>query len=175
MPIRPAILADAAAIARVHVASWRATYPGLILDAVLANLSEERHAAHWEQTLSAPQAPECVFVAEDEAGVIVGFASGGPTRSEDPAYAGELYTLYLLPAAQGQGLGKALLRAVARNLAARAMHSLIVWALKGNPACQFYAAQGGQFVREATFTMGGAELWEVAYGWADTEILVGDS
>ena len=167
MTIRVATLADAAAIARVHVASWRTTYPGLVPDAVLANLSEARRATQWSHTLSDPQCVECVFVATDDAGQIVGFASGGPTRSADPAYVGELYAIYMLQFMQGRGLGTLLTQTVLRDLAGRGMRSMIVWALKGNPACQFYEKMGGQFVRETTFTMGEAELWEVAYGWPD--------
>ena len=168
MHIRKASLADAAAIARVHVASWRTTYPSLVPDSVLvSHLSESRRGAQWEHILGNPHSPECVFVAEDDRGQVVGFASGGPTRSADPAYAGELYAIYLLQSTQGQGVGTLLTQTVMRDLAGRGMRSIIVWALKGNPACQFYEKMGGHFVRETTFTMGDAELWEVAYGWAD--------
>jgi GNAT superfamily N-acetyltransferase len=173
MRIRSATLADAADIAHVHVESWRATYPGLVPDAVLANLSEDHRALQWINTLGNRMSPEFVYVAEDDAHEVVGFASGGPTRSEDPDYAGELYAIYLLPPAQKQGVGKQLAQAVARHLAEQGKTSMIVWVITGNPAAQFYEALGGHFVREASFTMGGTELQEAAYGWADTSALVG--
>lgn len=175
MQIRLATLADAPAIAHVHVASWRTTYAGIIPDAVLAQMTDEaRRLANWQRILSDPHSPECVFVAEDDNADIIGFASGGPTRSgpEDAArFPGELYAIYLLQAAQGRGVGRVLARAVAQRLAEQDMHAMIVWVLAENPARQFYAALGGQFLREQPFMMGGAEIIEAGYGWDDTSTL----
>ena len=73
--IRPALLADAAAIAEVHVQAWRETYRGLMPDAVLAGLSVEKRVRAWSEMLAAgPQAPT-ILVVED-AGRIVGFEIG---------------------------------------------------------------------------------------------------
>jgi L-amino acid N-acyltransferase YncA len=178
MQIRSATLADAPAIAHVHAASWRTTYAGIIPNAVLAQMTDEaRRLANWQRILGDPQSPESVFVAEDDAGAIIGFAGGGPTRSgpEDAArYPGELYAIYLLQYAQGHGLGRALVRAVAQRLAEQGKHAMIVWVLAANPARHFYAALGGQFVREQPFTMGGTEIIEAAFGWDDTTFLYVD-
>ena len=45
--IFPAGPADAEALARVHVQSWRETYRGLLPDAYLARMSEEAHARRF--------------------------------------------------------------------------------------------------------------------------------
>jgi hypothetical protein len=50
--IRPATLADAAAIAKVHVEAWRETYRGLVPDSVLAGLSVERGVRAWTDMLA---------------------------------------------------------------------------------------------------------------------------
>ena len=42
LTVRPAIPEDAPAIARVHVASWRETYAGIVPDEFLASLKVER-------------------------------------------------------------------------------------------------------------------------------------
>jgi hypothetical protein len=44
--------------------------------------------------------------------------------------------------------------------------------LKNNPACGFYEWLGGQFLREKQIKIGGADLLEVAYGWADIRHVV---
>ncbi len=44
---------------------------------------------------------------------------------------------------------------------------MLVWVLVDNPACQFYAALGGEIVHEQELTIGGKPLIEVAYGWVD--------
>lgn len=176
MQIRPALPADAEAIARVHAASWQTTYAGIIPDAVLARRSDPaRRLAQWQRILNDPQTAEGVFVAEDDAGALIGFASCGPTRSgaDDAArYPGELYAIYLLQTAQRRGEGRALVRAVAGRLAAQGMHAMLVWVLADNPARQFYAALGGHFLREQSFMMDDAELREAAYGWDDTSVLL---
>lgn len=169
--IREATAADAPAIARVHVESWRTTYRGIVPDAVLANLSVERREQQWARVLGNAAGAEFVYVAEDEAGAVIGFASGGPEREHDPLYTGELHAIYLLAEAQGRGIGRELTRLVAERLAAAGHRAMLVWVLAENPACGFYAALGGTPVREKQIAMGGASLTEIAYGWEDTRPL----
>src|SRR5438552_7633626 len=96
MLIREASPTDAAAIARVHVDSWRTTYAGIVPADYLAHLSYARRELFWRDILSAPAQPGCVYVAAQDTGRIVGFASGGPERRHDAIYQGELYAIYLL-------------------------------------------------------------------------------
>ena len=51
--IREATSKDAAAIAAIHVKSWRAAYAGILPAAFLDGLSEEEYTAFWEQELTA--------------------------------------------------------------------------------------------------------------------------
>lgn len=169
--IRPATIADAAGIGRVHVDSWRTTYAGIIKPETLANLSYEKSAERNRMFMSEPEPHRRYFVAEDETGRIVGFAMGGPARGEAPGFAGELYGIYLLKEAQGQGTGRRLVRAMAEALAEQGLLSMMVWVLADNPSRRFYEALGGRFVREHLITIGGQELVEVAYGWDDTGVL----
>ncbi len=173
--IRQATPRDAPAIARVHVASWRTTYRGLIPDAVLDNLSEAGREAMWSRALTMPRPDAACFVAETAPGEIVGFADGGPEREGDPVFRGELYAIYLVAAAQGHGIGRALAGAVARHLSLAGYMGLLVWVLEGNPACGFYAALGGVPVRTKPITLGGAGLTEIAYGWTELAPLLADA
>ncbi len=169
--IREATAADAPAIARVHVESWRTTYRGIVPDEALANLSTERRERFWAAVLSKPDSPEFVYIAEDDTGAAIGFASGGPEREDNPAYTGELYAIYLLAGRQGKGIGRHLAWMVAERLAAAGHETMLVWVLAENPACRFYAALGGVPVREKQITIGGTSLTEVAYGWSDTRAI----
>ncbi|MBL8156447.1 MAG: GNAT family N-acetyltransferase [Anaerolineae bacterium] len=171
MRIRPAVAADAYAIAEVHVASWRSTYVGLLPDEVLTNLSVERRQQYWHGELTQPRNPHFIYVAESEDDQIVGFASGGPVRDSRPPYTGELYAIYLLAEHQGKGIGRALAHAIAEHLRAQGMNAMLVWVLKGNPAAQFYEALGGEYVAEKPLTIGGANQIEIAYGWTDTRMI----
>ena len=102
--IRPAMPADAAAIAHVHIESWKTTYPGIVPEAGIASLREEDSRQRWRQRLEAADLP--IFVSESESGVF-GFLAGGPIRQPVGDYDGELYALYLLKTHQRQGAGRA--------------------------------------------------------------------
>lgn len=163
--IRPAQIEDAHAIARVHIDTWRTTYRGIVPDEHLSNLSYDRAQASWLKYLSNPESETHAFVAEDESGQTVAFASGGPLRERLDDYDGELYVLYVLKSFQGMGYGKLLVSRVARDLISRGLHSLVIWVLKENPACRFYERLGGLKTAEKVIEIGGKELIDVAYVW----------
>jgi L-amino acid N-acyltransferase YncA len=165
--IRPAQASDAPGIARVHVDAWRSTYRGIVPDAFLYGLQTAPRERFWHATVSNPDTPNRVFVAQDAGGALVGFAAGGPAREERPPYGGELYAIYLLATQQRRGLGRRLTLAVARQLLAAGHSAMLVWVLAGNPSRGFYAALGGQLVGSKVVEIGGVELEEVAYGWTD--------
>ncbi len=129
--IRAAQLEDAAGVARVHVDCWRTTYKGIFPDELLACLSYEGREQSWQHILSDPA--QMTFVAEDEAGKIVGFVDGGPEREGDPVYRGELYAIYVLQEVHRRGLGRRLVKELARFLADRHLSSMMLWVLASNP------------------------------------------
>jgi GNAT superfamily N-acetyltransferase len=165
MRVRLAQEADAAGIARVHVDTWRSAYAGLLPDKLLASLSYERRENYWRSLLADANRPEFVYVAENEDGQIVGFVSGGPERSGDALYKGELYAIYVLAEHQGRGTGRQLVRANCQRLIEQGLTSMLLWVLDTNPWRAFYDALGGKPVREKQETIGDATLTEVGYGW----------
>jgi len=167
--LRIATLDDVPGIARVHVDSWRTTYAGLMPDSILANISLEKRTRMMEGFIRSQPENAITYVVEEKDG-IVGFAQCGPNREVDVdgAYAGELYGIYLLVEWQGKGLGKQLVQAVTRFLLSHRVESMIVWALANNfPACSFYQALGGVFVREREIDIQGHAMVEASYGWKD--------
>jgi len=93
MQIREAQEIDIAAIATVHVASWRSTYRGLVPDDHLAALSVPDRERRWRETFPTVGGAHCIFVAEDPRLGIIGFADGGPSRDRVGGLAGELYAI----------------------------------------------------------------------------------
>ncbi len=169
--VRPATIVDAPAIARVHVDSWRTTYRGIVPQHILDELKYEEREQLWRRALS-PGSRSFVYVAEDESGQVVGFASGGPAREDAPNHAGELYAIYLLQEHQGKGIGRWLFEAVVQELVNRGLNSMAIWVLADNPACGFYEAMGGRKVYERQEDIRGVMLQEVGYGWDDIRDLV---
>lgn len=162
--IRPAHPRDSEQIARTYVASWRATYQGILPSSYLAGLSVERSAYLVRMALSDPQS--LCLIAEEGHGV-VGYAFAGPERTHDPVYRAELYDLYLLPEVQRQGLGKQLLAEMARRLDQARFYALRVWVLALNPSRHFYEKRGGIYLGSKSIVFAGRRLQADSYGWID--------
>jgi GNAT superfamily N-acetyltransferase len=164
--IRPASAADAAAIAAVRAVTWRKAYAGLIAPDILARVTAPDAAPFdpppYRRTLVAVGGP-------GEA--VTGFASYGPERSVLPpaappspadgragpprvfpselsadgqaGRAGELYALYVTPAAWSTGAGRALSETVTAALRDAGYRRMVLWVLAGNArARRFYAKAG---------------------------------
>jgi len=170
--VRPATINDASSIARVHVDSWRTTYPGIVSQTFLDGLSYGKRQAVWEQALGGQLGKQFNLVAIDEAADVVGFIGGGPNRGNNPTFSGELWGIYLLHNFQGRGVGRRLVSALAECLTHDGMNSMIVWVLEANPARAFYERLGGQLVDRAEVKIGEDTLIEVAYGWDDIRPLI---
>lgn len=166
MFIRPAACEDIAGIAHVHVDSWRSSYRGLLPDKFLAELSYQDRMRMWERALCIGPRRSFAFVATEEGGQIIGFASGGPAQTQDPFYKGELYAIYLLEAFQKRGIGKELFQHVYARLTQDGFRNMFIWVFEKNPSARaFYERLGGKLVREHRIRVGETDLIEVAYGW----------
>jgi ribosomal protein S18 acetylase RimI-like enzyme len=166
--VRLAEFADAPAISRVHVASWRTTYPGILPDSYLSAMSVEDYTSRWQRALGGSFAPSVVYVVE-EGGQVVGFSSCGRQRDGDQSYDGELYAIYLLQEAQGRGHGRALVEASAEALIDQGMTSMVVWVLRENKHARgFYERLGGVYLRQRPLDFGhDITAMEVSYLWAN--------
>jgi GNAT superfamily N-acetyltransferase len=163
--IRAAVPADAAEIARVHVASWRAAYRGLLPDRYLERLSVDDRAPTWRRRIDGRRPGEAVLVA-GRGGAIVGFASAGPTRDRDadPRSVGEVYAVYLTPEEWGRGAGRRLLeRAVAALRDAGFAHAGL-WVLETNAHARgFYEHLGWRADGSTKQERFGERVTEVRY------------
>ena len=168
--IRAAAPADAAELGRLHVQCWQETYRGIVPQALLARFSLERSRTVWGRILGDPDAYHAtrVFLAE-QAGVLVGFGACGAQRTAElaaKAYDGEISAIYLVRAAHRQGIGRALLDALAADLLERDFKALGLWVLRENAAARrFYEHLGGAAVDEKRDIREQTVLHETAYGW----------
>lgn len=150
--VRAARAGDALGLALVQVASWRASFAGLVPDAVISELSSEpaveQFTARWLDAISSPPTSRHrVHVAVEAPGSaeILGFAASGPATDEDlwPGTDGELYELHVAPGALGAGHDERLLHAVADAFAEDGFGTAYTWALAEDAArLEFLAAAG---------------------------------
>lgn len=163
--IRPADVDDAAAIAGVHVASWRSTYESLLPADFLESLSVAAYADRWRRFIG--DLSGRVYVVQDGArNDLVGFVSGGRERAGETGYAGELYAIYLLASSQRRGYGRELVRAMVGGLRELGLDDMLIWVLRDNRVARdFYERLGGVYVRSQPTSIGPVTVEEVAYGW----------
>jgi GNAT superfamily N-acetyltransferase len=173
--IRRGVIEDAKAASRAHADTWRTSYRGLVPDALLDGLKDDRWEAGWRRGFDNLDPTRVVHVAEI-GGKIVGLVGGGRARAGAPAgYVGEVYALYVRPEHQGKGIGRALLRVTAHALVERGLVPIVIWTLFNNPASRgFYESVGGVTIGEKREPFEGHVLHEVAYGWIDPARLVED-
>jgi ribosomal protein S18 acetylase RimI-like enzyme len=162
--VREATAADAAAIARVHLASWQAAYRGLVPDGFLDSLNLGERTARWREQLTHRPLGQVTHVAEVD-GEIAGFAAGGACRDQEAGPRdGELYAIYVDPGSWRQGVGallaatgldslrdhgftEARLWVLEANAAARAFYEHCGWSADGARAAHTFGEQGLPIVR----------------------------
>lgn len=174
--LRPALLADAEALGRVHVAAWQVGYRGLMPDAYLDGLDADEFADRWQRLLAAGGGKGRLgagddaatgLVAEDPSGGVVGFTTFGSLRGASTPDVGEVRSINVTPARWGGGTGGALLSA-AVNALSHDYRSAVLWVVEGNQrGRRFYersgwAATGAVKVDERF----GFPLRELGYGRA---------
>ncbi|MBT3627220.1 MAG: GNAT family N-acetyltransferase [Rhodospirillaceae bacterium] len=165
--IRTAEPSDAGPIAEMHVATWRIAYAGILPDDVLLGLTPGAEQRNWARIIATIDHEFTVHVAEAANGELLAYGSAGPVRPNGLPLSGEVYTLYVSPDHQGQGLGRELLFSMFARLQAQGFGSAMLWVLAANPARFFYHAMGGAVAAERRESHFGVALDEVAYAWPD--------
>ena len=160
--IRYAEETDSLCLHRIHAASWRQAYTGIIPFRSLQAMIGRRDSCWWSRTIKSGAAIlVCSF-----GGNIVGYATLGRNRTGSLPVDGELYELYLDPTFQGVGLGRRLFNAARKNLLSEGPRGFAVWTLADNDrAMAFYRSLGGRDVAEGDETFGGKSLSKVAFLW----------
>lgn len=170
--VRPASPRDAAAIARVHIAAWRAAYAHIMSADYLRAMDHERWTGGWLRNLTEPAEPRPTTVVGLLYGTVQGFATTGPRRGDGrveseptPSATGELWVLNLHPDAFGSGLASELHADALERLVASGHASAVLWVARDNPrARRFYEREGWTPEGlEKSEEIGGAPVVEVRY------------
>lgn len=160
---REATVADALAVAKVHVQSWRESFAGIVPQTFLDKMSIENRARAFETGFAFDSYK--MFVAETQENGIVGFADFGEARDNQSKFEAELYAIYLLRDFQRKGIGGKLFDLGVKYLVANNMNSLSLTALEASPYKRFYKKMGGQLVERKTTNIEGKSYATVIYGW----------
>ncbi len=139
---RPAGAEDAAAVAKLHAASWRAHYRGSLTDAYLEGPIDGERLRVWSERLEGADPALTVILAEEDR-ALVGFVCALAARHA--AFGSLVDNLHVAVGRKGSGIGRALMRKVATRLADAAPERPVhLYALDANlGAHAFYARIGG--------------------------------
>jgi len=163
MNIRPATAADADALARLHVDSWRSAYRGLVPDSYLESLNYGHGALRFRRAIAS--GADETYVAEDSREML-GFLTLGACRDADvdPARTGEIWGIYLAPRHWRKGIGGQLCLHAERVLASRHYLQAVLWVFEGNAAARrFYEAMGFEVDGASKMLSPGAPLKAIRY------------
>ncbi|MDI9896598.1 GNAT family N-acetyltransferase [Rhodococcus sp. IEGM 1381] len=124
---------DEEPLGTAHVAIWKSTYTGMMNSAKLDAMRPEHRIERWEQIIADLDDASARGIrtrcAVDVASCsIVGFATGGPPRDENPPAETELWSLNVLPTHHGTGVAGKLLVDVIGHRAG----SAYLWVAAGN-------------------------------------------
>jgi len=143
--VRVAVPADATAVGRVQVASWRREYAELLPAEVLDAMDAEEFARHWAQSLQRPgDARNRVLVAL-EGDDVRGFAVTGPSTDPDadPIADGEISELTVHPEHRRQGHGSRLMQASVETLRSDRFVRGLLWLASSDDDMRRFVTDAG--------------------------------
>lgn len=143
MTHRLATVADAPAIAELHLASWRSAYREFLRPGILEALEENTHATEWQRRVGLPRIR---IDLEERDGGLVAFCAHGPTGDQDAAHDGsiwEIKNLHVRPDLKRTGSGGRLFDMAVAHGRAVGAGALTLWVVEGNSSARsFYQKKG---------------------------------
>ena len=166
MIVRHATAADADAIGRVQVETWRAAYRGLMPDEAIEAFDVESRQRMWREALSNERRPGSAICVAEADGAVVGFASVGAWREGQEVVdgVGELFAIYVSSEHWSTGTGRALIERAEASMRESGFTEARLWVLDGNERAErFYRAAGWVADGRKVDVLGGVEVAEIRY------------
>jgi ribosomal protein S18 acetylase RimI-like enzyme len=162
--VRHATLADAAAVANLHLIASRALHEGQVPEAHWQATPMAQRVRFWKEAIEFGEPQVMVATLDGEIAGFVGFDRSRDPKSKNTT--GELWALYVDPERLGQGLGLALWDAAREGLQDEDCTDVTVWVpLASAQALRFFDAAG--FKREMntarTVPLGGVRVEEIRF------------
>ncbi len=141
--IRPAKFSDHGAIAKLHAENWRQNYRGILRNTFLDNEVEQERFIFWYNRLRYPGNNQEVKVAIKDKN-LAGFSC--LLLNDDPAFGSLLDNLHVAKSFQRAGIGKLLMREVAKVICDKAANpKMYLWVYQANEAAiNVYRRLGGK-------------------------------
>lgn len=167
--IRDANANDAAAIADLHLRSWRSAYRGIVDNAYMDGALAGEMTDRWRNVFAGARTHSLILVAEQD-GALAGFIAIWPeTDSPDTAY---IDNLHVDPDRRGGGVGRRLLAEAARRLPQLGFNGAALWVFAENSgAVRFYERLNGRAAARTRKPVGGRLIEGIRMVWGDLDQL----
>ena len=150
---------------------WQQTYPGIVNQDFLDNLSKTEQQRIELNNMIYDELIKDTLVLELD-NQLVGFVRFGPTDDISYPNTGEIFALYLLSQYKGKGYGKSLVQNAIKELIKQGHSNMIIGCISLNPSNEFYKHLGGIKKSERPFTKTGDNLIENIYYFQDINNLL---
>jgi diamine N-acetyltransferase len=147
MEIRQATVKEIPIIQKIVAVTWPVAYGHIISDAQIDYMLEWMYNT---ETLTKQMQTNHQFLLATDGVMPAGFAGYSPVDEE----LFKLHKLYVLPVFQGKAVGKLLLQAVEKNIAAANGKELQLNVNRANNARYFYEKNGFQILKEENIDIG---------------------
>ncbi len=142
--VRPAVPADANAVAAIMARSYRRDYADVLPASMLAQLTPEVLVPGWSGAIGSPPSPGHRVLVACSGATVVGYTAVGPSPDEDAgAQDGELLALEVDPMNRRAGHASRLLAAAADLLREQGMLALRTWLLDDDEARRAFLTSAG--------------------------------
>lgn len=170
--IRKATKDDIPDLARIHLASKKVAYHGIVDQNFLNQKTEQEYHDKWTNWLSEEGMNVSLVSTEDQS---VGFISYGRMQTPPPGtskirpqFTAEIFAIHIHPEVWRSGMGKETFQYAASELLHDKHHALCLWVLaKNERAIKFYDYLGGQRLGKRDIEIGPNKVKELCYGWRD--------
>ena len=141
---------------------WQETYPGIVNQEFLDNLSKtESERIELNNMIYDDNVKDTLVLEIDNE--LVGFIRYGGVDYNNYLNTGEIFALYLMSKYKGQGYGKKLVQSAVKELINLGYSNMIIGCISKNPSNEFYKYIGGIKVGERPFNKTGDDLYENIY------------
>jgi len=159
MFLRKATDHDLLAICQLLIHTWQTSQSSFLPSAFLTkldiNIQLERHRKYLKRGTQ-------YFLVENNNKDLMGFASFGTNRSSSSDFNFEIYTLYVHPKFQRNGVGALLLAEICAALKDE-NKGIVVSFFEGNPYKEFYLKNGFKKLNEEMVDLGEIQLLAGSY------------
>ena len=159
--IRKVKYGDIEQIVDINIKDWKIVYKGIIDDEILDNLNREEKIKKWREHYNIGN----VIVAEEN-GTILGYCRYDDNAIyENTDIDSEIIAIYVDCDKLGNGIGRALIEYVKKDLKNKNKTKMVIWCLEKNQnERKFYEKMGGNLLSdEKYFEKEGRKYKEVGY------------